>query len=277
MTNLYRLVKAHGFCFQAFGVAGGVRVNEPEMLIKIERRLPPGWQRRAPGPVDQLYSFFFSRAAQNDRVRRFHILYGNTQILTRSQNEEELLAEFESQVNAHIFKTCRSRCFVHAGVVGWKGKAIVMPGQSYSGKTRLVKEFLAQGASYYSDEFAVFDRRGYVHAFPRPLGVREKDSDRQMRIPATTLSCSIGVQPLRVGLILITKYKAFASWRPRAISGGNGVLKLMANALSGRTNPSGTLACLAKAVPGAKVLFGCRGEAHDVVRMILAGQRLLGF
>ena len=50
--------------------------------------------------------------------------------------------------------------FVHAGVVGWEGRAIVMPGASFAGKTTLVQAWLEAGATYYSDEFAVLDRAG---------------------------------------------------------------------------------------------------------------------
>lgn len=274
MTNLYRLVKAHGFCFRAFGVVGGVRVNKPDMLCQIENRLPPGWCRQRSGAVDQLYSFFFNRASKSTGVRRFHILYGNSQILRRSENEWELLEEFERRVTSHIFEASRNKCFVHAGVVGWKGKAIVIPGRSRSGKTTLVKEFLKQGACYYSDEFAVFDRRGYVHAFARPLGVRDESSDKQIRLPATALACQIGVQSLPVGLILLTEFRASASWRPRMTSGGKAVLKLLANAISARTDPSGALASLVKVVSRAKILRSIRGEANEAVRSILADQNL---
>src|ERR1700740_517768 len=98
MTNLYRLVKASGFCFRTFGVVMGVRLNEPDMLRQIKERLPPGWCKRPPSPVDRLYSLFFNRAVKNPKIRRFHILYGNSQVLARSENEEELLEEFERQV-----------------------------------------------------------------------------------------------------------------------------------------------------------------------------------
>ena len=115
MNNLYRLVKACGFCFRAFGVVGGVRLNEPNMLERVAGRMPPGWVKCRPGPVDKLYSLFFNHAVENQKLRRFHVLYGNSQILARSENEEELLEEFERQVSTYVFETCRSKCFVHAG------------------------------------------------------------------------------------------------------------------------------------------------------------------
>jgi len=82
-------------------------------------------------------------------------------------------------MSTHIAETAHDRFFVHAGVVGWNGRAIVIPGQSKIGKTTLVEEFLRIGATYYSDEFAVFDRRGYVHPFARPLRVRTDGLQRK--------------------------------------------------------------------------------------------------
>ena len=65
----------------------------------------------------------------------------------------------------HLAERARNRIFIHAGVVGWQGRAIVIPGRSFSGKSTLVAALLQAGATYYSDEFAVLDGRGYVHPF----------------------------------------------------------------------------------------------------------------
>ena len=72
-----------------------------------------------------------------------------------------------------IAEVARNRVFVHAGVVGWKGRAIVIPGRSYSGKSTLVSELIRAGAAYYSDEYAVFDSRGRVYPFAKPLEMRD--------------------------------------------------------------------------------------------------------
>src|SRR3954454_11600786 len=61
------------------------------------------------------------------------------------------------------------RVFIHAGVVIWNGEAIIIPGRSFAGKSRLVWAMLQAGATYYSDEFAVLDSDGLVHAFPVPI------------------------------------------------------------------------------------------------------------
>jgi len=107
------------------------------------------------------------------------------------------LEAFESDVNNYIAQAARTYFFVHAGVVGWKGRGIVIPGLSYSGKTMLVKEFLEHGAAYYSDEFAAFDGRGRVWPFARPLGIRGRTTQEQIRVLPQELCSKTGVQGLR--------------------------------------------------------------------------------
>src|SRR4029077_6709070 len=80
--------------------------------------------------------------------------------------------------------------FVHAGVVGWDGGAIVMPGASFAGKTTLVQAWLGAGATYYSDEFAVLDRTGRVHPFTRPLSIRDRATASTRRVPVAALGAT---------------------------------------------------------------------------------------
>lgn len=244
-------------------------MNHSGLLDKIQLRLPPGWSAQRSPDVDRLYSFIVGGQNQRFGVQRFHFLYGNLENLARSVDLDELLDRFEFDVNTFIAKVARNRFFVHAGVVGWKGRAIVIPGRSYSGKTILVKEFLEYGATYYSDEFAVFDRRGHVHPFPRPLGIRDRSTQRQIKSPTHDLPCKLGARPLPVGLLLLTHYRRSAQWRRGAISAGRGLLGLLANSLSARERPEETLTSFQRAVQGATVLSGARGEAVDLVRAIL--------
>lgn len=271
MDKLYRLVRAGGFCFKVFDVRIGVRVDDPALISPIESCLPPGWQPQRSPTVERLYSFSVSGREPRPRVRHFNLLYGNAEPLARTLNEDGLLEAFETNLNAYIAQASRRRFFVHAGVVGWKGRAIVVPGRSYSGKSTLVKEFLRHGATYYSDEFAVFDGRGYVYPFTKPLAIRDEVTQRQNRVSAEELGGTTGFKPLRVGLLLLTSYRGSARWRPRVVSRGKGALRLLANALSAREQPERALMFLEKAVHGAQILNGVRGEAKEVVQTILAG------
>jgi hypothetical protein len=268
MEKLYRLVGAAGICFRAFGVTVGVRVNEPRILETLSSRFPPGFRHQDTRNVSRLYSFHVNRGERRRGVRRFHTLYSDQQILLRSEDEIDLYEEFEQDVDTFVARASPTRFFVHAGVVGWNGKAIVIPGRSYSGKSTLVAEFLHAGATYYSDEFAVFDRKGYVHPFSRPLGIRVEGSDKQTRKAAHEFGGKTGNTPLPVGLVILTRYQKSKAWHPRTTSPGRSVLKLLANALAARSSPERALRILTQANEGTHFLSGVRGEASEVVSTV---------
>jgi hypothetical protein len=247
----------------------GVRVNVSSFVGQIQKYLPPRWHGLQTPTVDRLYSFIVNDRVQRHGTQHFHLLYGNVQTLARTTDEAQLLKAFESDVNSYIAQAARTHFFVHAGVVGWKGRAIVIPGPSYSGKTTLVKEFLQHGASYYSDEFAAFDDRGHVWPFARPLGIRGRTSQEQIGVLAEELGGQTAVQGLPVGLLLFTRYQQSARWKPEEMTAGAGVLGLLANALAARQQPKRALALLGTVARGARILTGVRGDAKDVVRAAL--------
>jgi hypothetical protein len=179
---------------------------------------------------------------------------------------DELYEVFERDLRLTVAEFACDRIFVHAGVVGWRGQAILLPGTSYSGKTTLVAELLRAGADYYSDEYAVLDARGRVHPYPKPLSVREAGKQgRQTDYPVEKFGGRTGVGALDVGLVLLSVYEAGARWRPRPVSPGRAVLALLAHTVAARSRPAAALAALYGAVSGAMVLRGRRGEAHEVV------------
>jgi hypothetical protein len=114
--------------------------------------------------------------------------------------------------------------FVHAGVVGWQGRAIVIPGRSFTGKTSLVTALVRAGATYYSDEYAIFDPQGRVHPYPRPLSIREEAGRKPRLYPVETLGGQAGQTPLPVGLVVVTEYQAGARWQPRTLSPSRALL-----------------------------------------------------
>jgi hypothetical protein len=246
-----------------------VRVNVSSFVERIQNYLLPQWHLQQSTAVDRLYSFIVNDRAQRPGTQHFHFLYGDVQTLARTTDEGQLLGVFESDVNNYIAQFTRTHFFIHAGVVGWKGRAIVIPGLSCSGKTTLVKEFLQHGASYYSDEFAAFDERGRVWPFARPLGIRGRTSQEQSRVQPEELGSKTGVQGLPVGLLLFARYQESARWKPKAMTAGAGVLGLLANAFAARQQPKRALALLEKVARGAQILTGVRGDAKDVVRAAL--------
>lgn len=232
-------------------------------------RLPPGWKPAAAPMVDFLYSIVVGGRNENSRIQRFNLLYYDAGRLVRTRDFELLLKAFESDLQLLVADNARRRVFVHAGVVGWKNQAIVIPGMSFSGKTTLVSKLVRAGAKYYSDEYAVIDEHGRVHPFPRPLGVRRPNEFETSRIDVASLGGVRGSKPLPVRLVISTKYRAGARWRPRQLTPGRGVLELLANTVSARSQTRLAFASLPRAIRGAEILKGVRGEADEIVETIL--------
>jgi hypothetical protein len=169
----------------------------------------------------------------------------------------------------YVAEFALDRVFIHAGVVEWDGKAILIPGRSFSGKTTLVAGFVRAGATYYSDEYAVLDKDGYVHPYPKPLAIREQGGDRQTKYTVESLGGRRGTKPLPVGVILASRFKAGARWRPRYISKGLGAMALLDNTVSARRQPEFVMSTLQKAVAHVTTLKSNRGEAGEVVDFVL--------
>jgi hypothetical protein len=269
MEKLDRLGWAETVSFTVFGVRIGVRVNAAELLDPFVSHLPVARKPASFGVVERLYSLIGGGPASRPAVRRFNLLYGDTQQLARSLNLAELYWALESDVDFYVGQAARRRLFVHAGVVGWKGQAIVIPGRSRSGKSTLVKAFVQAGASYYSDEYAVLDQHGTVYPFPRPISLRDDADQTITKITPEELGGKTGARPLPLGLLLLTHYKPGEQWRPKVLSSGRGVLGLIAHALAAREQPKRALATLERAVCQAQVLSSTRGEANQTAESIL--------
>jgi hypothetical protein len=268
MDKIDRLGWAAGISFTSYGVRVGVRVNKPEILDRLVDRFPPGWKPSRALVVERLYSLIIGGAGPRDKVRRFNILYGNVEKLLRTLDMDEFLDVFESDVKLHVAAGARRRVFVHAGVVGWKGQAILIPGRSFSGKTTMVAELVRAGATYYSDEYAVLDADGLVHPYARPLSVRE--NGKHVKHTPEMFGGRSGTKPLRIGLVIVSRYKAGRRWRPKALSAAEGALELILNTVSIQRQPEKVLETLQRAIPNATVLKGVHGEARQVVDFILA-------
>jgi hypothetical protein len=219
--------------------------------------------------VERLYSVFMGGSGARSGVRRYNLLYGNLERLARSLDEEPVYDALESDLQLYVAERAERRAFIHAGVVGWKGKAVVMPGRSFSGKTTLTRELIRAGALFYSDEYAVLDARGRVHPFHRPLQIRENGTARQTRYTVEALGGERGTKPLPVGLVIMSEYRSGALWKPRKLSAGQGTLAMMEHSVSARRQPEVVLETLQQVVTGAPVLKGVRGEANEIVDSIL--------
>ena len=72
-----------------------------------------------------------------------------------------------------------------------------------------------------------------------------------------------------MGLLAITTYQPGAEWNPVARTVGQGVVGLMSHAVPLHERPNETLTALRRALSGARVLEGPRGEAEAAAASLL--------
>jgi hypothetical protein len=268
LGDLDRTKWAAAATLRMFGVRIGIRANVPELLNLLLSPLPPGSEALRSTTVERLYSAIVRNTVDPAGTDcRCNLLFSNARQLASSAKWGELRESFESDLDFYVARTTRNWLFVHAGVVAWKGQAIILPGRSYAGKTTLVRAFLKLGATYYSDEYAVLDQGGRVHPFPRALSVRANGV--ATKIAAEQLGAPIGRAPLPVGLVIVTQYKPSTHWRPKVLSPGAGVLGLLQNTLTARRCPQLAIKTLERAIRKARVLRGARGEAEEAVGWVV--------
>jgi len=194
-------------------------------------------------------------------TRTHHVLLAGERLVARSTGIDELADHLESQLALFVAETSPLRVFVHAGVVGWNGRAVVIPGRSFSGKSTMVAELVRRGARYYSDEYAVLDRRGRAHPYPRPLALRIDHPHRSRPVDVRALGGRAGRSPLPVGAVVSAPYREGAACSLETMSQGTAVLELLANTVGARRQPSNVLPTLHAAVSHGRCWRGQRGEA----------------
>lgn len=257
------------FAFEKFGVRIGIRADSAELMELAASRVPAGSTPLASDEIDVLFSLT-GGGASRPGVRRFAILYEGISIQLRTLDRDALADALDSAIHVALAERATEWVFVHAGVVGWRGRAIVLPGTTLSGKTTLVAALLRAGAELYSDDRAVIDRQGLVHPHPRPLSVRESPGAKQRPVTAASLGATVGARPLPVGLLVLTSFREGAVWAPRAIPAAQAMLSLLEHASALRTRPDTVLQVLRRTFVAVPAYRGPRGDAAVTARRVLA-------
>ena len=263
MRDLDSLGWEYGLSFSLYGVRLGVRVTDPELLAPLRSNLPYASTLGDNRVVDRLFSVVAVTGPDSGKAR--YNLYWDHTLFGLKLDMTGLLDTFNAIATLAFAELSNERLFVHAGVVGWQGKAIVIPGKSHSGKSNLVEALLRHGATYYSDELAVIDERGYVSAYPRPLSLRDGSKHK----PQADGGVLADREPLPVGLVVFTQYEVGATWQPQSLTAGNGLLLLLDSTLSAQRNPERAMQVLKQVVRHARIISAQRGEADEVAQGIL--------
>jgi hypothetical protein len=253
--------------FEAYGVPIVVSATSMEVLAHIDAIMPPGWNSREPSEDEHRFAL-----TTTDGVR--YRVQGDDGSVPGSSDLDVALDILDAQIRACIAVNAPERVFVHAGAVAYRDRAIVIPGVSFAGKSSLVAELVRAGAVYYSDEYAVLDETGLVHPYAKPLSLRTGSLRTRLTGVAdhhvSTLGGVAGDKPVPIGVVISTVYDPDARWEPRRLSTAQGVMAMLANTVVAQERPEQTMTALTRAVEGAVVLEGDRGEAKDIVGQIFA-------
>jgi hypothetical protein len=250
-----------------YGLRVGVRTNVPGALEALPRHLPIGWQALPGGALDRWYALHDRNAGAAGAPPLYVLEQGGRQ-LVQSEELSATWQSFEYELELYVVEHSPDYVFLHAGVVGWQGLAILIPGRSYSGKSTLVAALCQAGAEYYSDEYAVLDRQGQVHPYPRPLRLRQPLPD--ISVPDGLASAPAGGRvALPVGLVVVTQHEPGAVWQPQPVSPGLAILELLGHALASQQQPQVVLAVLRQALGQARTVRGPRGEAKETAQRLL--------
>ena len=269
MQKINRLGWAEGTWFSSYGVNIGIRASQCGAIERLVPFLPPRWESiEFPRRLDMLYSWVVG-GERNPNMRTFDVLYANAERLARTLRPSQLFEELARDLRMKLAVLSRRFVFIHAGVVGWQGRAILLPARAGGGKSTLVEALVRAGAEYFSDEFAVLDRSGRVHPFAKPISVHRSAPSKGESLSVEAIGGRTAEHPARVGIILVTRYQMGARLRFREVSPGQGVLDLIRNAYAARLAPSQVLRAARNACTGAILLRGLRGEAQQVVEPLL--------
>lgn len=240
--------------------------NENEVMECLTKSLPIGFVENSVCETE--HSFELCRGYVNGRL--IYQLHKDGERVAGSFTKPEIFDCFESRIRLTIAEFAFGKVFLHAGVVGWKGKAIVLPGRSFHGKTTLVSELLKKGADYFSDEYAVLDENGFVYPFPKMLSIRGIiDEIQQLDLPVENFGGKAATEPIAVGMILLTEFNKEAVWNPIRLSSGEALMEIIPHTIPIRYQPEFSLKVLNKLSSRAIITKTPRGEAFLFVDLIL--------
>ena len=267
-NDIYR---TDSISFQSYGVKIEIRADEPELLrdvyTKLGRVFPNGLE---PAIESEIEYRFYIKSLESVKYE----LFRNEEKLCEDGGKELFLNMVESQLRITVAEFAVEKVFLHAGVVGWKGRAIVIPATSFSGKTTLVAELVKKGALYYSDEYAVLNALGNVEPFPKWLSMRGiTDAINQKDCSVESLGGTAGTKPMPVGMVLIAKYRSGKKiprrWQPKRLTQGEAMMEIIPHTLPIRNKPKFVLEVLNKLTDRAIIVRTVRGEAAEFAETLL--------
>jgi len=267
---VFREILDRKFTFESFGVRVTIESNKDELLEKASEVAESALLGKLKIIENRGVDLGHRFGVGLDESGTFY-LFQNGEQTNYTDLEFHFFKNLNSMIRLIVAENAENRVFVHAGVVGWKGKAVVLPGSSHRGKTTLVTELIRNGADYYSDEYAIFDHLGLVHPFPRDLTVRGAGTEfYETSVRPQSLGAKIGEVPINVGAVLLTEFRKNSKWKPQIIRTGEGILQTIPHTIPLHADTKFSLKVLNIAFKRAIIAKSFRGDAKTEVVKILS-------
>jgi hypothetical protein len=247
----------------AYGLTVTLEAPDTQTLERMRAALPPTWEEGAAGTTELRFSL-----TSEDRTKyRINLNEGPLSELVL----DDALEILPGMVRQYIAGSAPEVVFVHSGAVAFNGRGILIPGESFSGKSTLVTALVLAGAEYYSDEYAVITPEGRLIPYAKDLSLRLTSGDsRQTSRRVDEIGGTVGTTPVHVGLLVLTEYRASALWDPIELSVADGVVAVLGHAEPVQDRPAETVSAIKLALEQARVLKSRRGDASETAAALLA-------
>lgn len=203
-----------------------------------------------------------------EKVESQFRLFVNDSQVSASGELMSLVPDFIQRIDETIVGSLNTLRAVHAGAVRLGDRVLLLPGSSHWGKSRMVAELLRRGANYFSDEYALIDDEGRVHAYPRPLLLRNGSPNRiPVLVQEHRIQEASAAAP--VGWIMELQYQADCAWHVSTVGQGEGLLMLLRHTPHVLAEAPDLLGKFQRAAAGAKCFAGRRMDAGTAVDEIL--------
>jgi hypothetical protein len=252
--------------YSAFGVRWALKVDDVTAFGVLVDRMVPGAVAAPAQHVSRSYELSTLPAGAGVEPGSF-VLRADGVALAESTDLSEVAEAFERDLEWSVAERSPRRVFLRAGVVGWRDRAIVLPGGPGAGKSTLVRALVGLGATCFSERYAVLDGN-HVHAYPARLPMwTEPGMPRAFGVDGSGITREPA--PVPVGIVVFAHYRPGALWRPKLLGRGQTLLGLFNQALAIRRDPERVLRVLDAVSRGSRGLEGVRGDAGAVARFLL--------
>lgn len=258
-----RVTGSELIAIDSFGVRLDIRLDDASLVTAVTPLLPPGWRQAGDTPAE------VELALVRDGGSRFRVLY-DSEPVSPPVDLDVALNFLDARMRGTVAVKAPDRIFIHAGVVARNGWALLLPGDSFAGKTTLIAALVRAGALYYSDEFAVVDPEGRVHPFPKPLSIRGTRGEQAAEVPASEFGGTTGQIGAPIALVALTSYQPGATWEPVTVPRGEAALALLSHTVPARKRPAEALRVVRCIAESCVCMRSERGEAEPVARALLA-------